>query len=114
MPTRRWSRAFWFASRDRRGDGRAINGDGLSHRVRSCCVAVGYSDRGVSVKAVSLPLSAALRTMPELAAGSTRSRMTHNRHRARKSIWGGSGGQSACYRCNAFLLERNSIAICAR
>ena len=28
-------------SRDRLGDGRAINGDGLSHRVRSCCVAVG-------------------------------------------------------------------------
>src|SRR4029077_21028393 len=38
-------------SRDRLGDGRAINGAGLSHRVRSCCVAVGYSDCSVSVKA---------------------------------------------------------------
>ena len=26
------------------GGGRAIDGDGLSHRVRSCCVAVGYPD----------------------------------------------------------------------
>jgi hypothetical protein len=40
-------------SRDRLGDGRAINGDGLGHRVRSCCVAPGYSDCSVSVKAVS-------------------------------------------------------------
>ena len=27
-------RGLWIASRDMSGDGRAINGDGLSHRVR--------------------------------------------------------------------------------
>jgi len=46
----------------RRADGRglwAINGDGFGLRVRSCCVAVGYSDGSVSVKAV--PLSAGYR-----------------------------------------------------
>jgi hypothetical protein len=26
----------------------------------------------------------------------------------------GSGAQSVCYRCNAFLLDRNSIEVCAR
>jgi hypothetical protein len=39
----------------RRADGRglsgsgAINGEGLSHRVRSCCVAARYSDYGIRV-----------------------------------------------------------------
>ena len=37
----------------RLGDGRAVNGDGRSHRVRSCSDPVGYSDCSVSVKAVS-------------------------------------------------------------
>jgi hypothetical protein len=44
--------AFLDRAGDRFGDGRAINGDGLSHRVNSCCVAIGYSGWGVSVKAV--------------------------------------------------------------
>src|SRR6478672_2156729 len=40
-------------SRDGLGDGRAINGDGLSHPVRSCCITVGYSDCSVSVRVAS-------------------------------------------------------------
>jgi hypothetical protein len=37
---------------DRLGNGRTINGDGLSHRIRSCCIAVRYSDCSVSVNGV--------------------------------------------------------------
>ena len=51
-------------SRDRLVDGRAINGDGLSHRVRSCCVAVGYSDCSVSVKAVSTAAPSLRNSLP--------------------------------------------------
>src|SRR6476620_6795388 len=40
-------------SRDRLSGGRAINGDGLSHRACSCYAAIGYSDCSVSREGVS-------------------------------------------------------------